>query len=169
MKRIRSQEKTKKIISRKHISSRISNDTQREGLQIFNLPKITNPILLYDENSSSDEEVYDKEICDEVACEEVLLNESQEEITYINPVDELDFSLNSDTDSSDLEETEYTRRVESKQTIIEESEANFLPHSGEYGPYFQNFTEMMFFVWINKHMICKLNLFYFKIHQINNF
>jgi|SRR3954451_1298172 hypothetical protein len=167
MKRIRSKEKTKKIVSRKHISSRISNNTQREeGLRIFNSPKITNPILLYDENSSSDEEVYDEEIwnegiCDEEAYEEeVLLSESQEEITYINPIDELNFSLNSDTDSSDSEETEQ----EPKQTIIEESEANFLPHSGEYGPYFQNFTEMMFFVWINKHMICKLNLFYFKIH-----
>ena len=39
---------------------------------------------------------------------------------------------------------------------------NFQPHFGEYGPYFQNFTKMMFFTWINKHMICKLDLFYLR-------
>ena len=159
MKRIRSKEKTKKIVSQKRISSRISNNIQREeDLQTFNLQNITNPFSLYDKDNSNNEKS--------------LSNENQEEIIY-DPVEfhiiESDFlssSDSSDAESSDLEETEQTR-IGPDQIIIE-SKTNFQPHSEEYGPYFQNFTEMIFFTWINKHMICKLNLFYFNKIQINN-
>ena len=153
MKRIRSKEKTKKIVSRRRISSRISNNIQREeDLQTFNLQNITNPFSLYDNNNSNNEKS--------------LSDENQEEIIYdpvelhITDSDFLSNSDSSDAESSDLEETEQAR-IGPEQFIIE-SETNFQPHSGEYGPYFQNFTEMMFFTWINKHMICKLDLFYLK-------
>jgi hypothetical protein len=152
MKRIRSKETTKKIVSRKRISSRISNTLQEESLQTFNLQNTNNPTLLHNGDGES-------------GGEEVLLNE---DIIYDIPIEfhitESDFTLDSYTDSSDQstisEETEQqaqqSRRVGPKQTIVE-SEANFQPLPGEYGPYFQNFTEMMLFTWVIKHMICKLN------------
>ena len=39
--------------------------------------------------------------------------------------------------------------------VLEEESSNFKGFDGEYGPYFPNFTSMMIFIWITKHMICK--------------
>ena len=56
MKWIQSKEKTKKIVSQKRISSRISNNIQREeDLQTFNLQNIINQFSLYDKNNSNNE------------------------------------------------------------------------------------------------------------------
>ena len=38
--------------------------------------------------------------------------------------------------------------------IAEEASSLFEGCSGEYGPYFPNFTAVMLFIWIHKHMIC---------------
>ena len=63
MKRIRSKEKTKKIVSQKRISSRISNNIQREeDLQTFNLQNITNPFSLYDKDNSIMKNFYQTKI-----------------------------------------------------------------------------------------------------------
>ena len=39
--------------------------------------------------------------------------------------------------------------------VLEEESSNFEGFSGKYGPYFPNFTSLMIFIWITKHMICK--------------
>ncbi|CAG8572822.1 2803_t:CDS:2, partial [Racocetra fulgida] len=40
------------------------------------------------------------------------------------------------------------------QTLVDGG-INFQPLSGEYGPYFKNFTEMACFTWVTKHLISK--------------
>lgn len=40
-------------------------------------------------------------------------------------------------------------------SVLEEGSFDFEGFSGEYGPYFPNFTSSMIFIWITKHMICK--------------
>ena len=32
-----------------------------------------------------------------------------------------------------------------------------IPYSNNFSPYFENFTTMLFFCWINKHNICNLH------------
>ena len=71
----------------------------------------------------------------------------------------LDALSDSDNESITLEQTDQQTR---SQAIVE-SQADFQPFSGEYGPYFQNFTEMMFFTWVTKHMICKLIYTFFAL------
>ena len=96
----------------------------------------------------------------------VILNESQKDTTYETSAEfytfESDFALSSDTDSdqstSSEETKQQTRQVEPNQTIVEGVKANFHLLPGEYGPYFQNFTEIMLFTWITKHIIFKLDL-----------
>ncbi|CAG8604137.1 12626_t:CDS:2 [Funneliformis mosseae] len=67
---------------------------------------------------------------------------------------ESEFTISSSTMSnSDQSKSQQTERVnEFTQTIIE-NETNFIPMIGEYGPYFKNFTEIVFFIWITKYMI----------------
>jgi hypothetical protein len=36
----------------------------------------------------------------------------------------------------------------------DEASQNMNSFSGAYGPYFSNFTVIMFFIWMTKHMIC---------------
>jgi hypothetical protein len=39
--------------------------------------------------------------------------------------------------------------------VLEEESSNFESFSGKYDLYFPNFTSLMIFIWITKHMICK--------------
>ena len=78
-----------------------------------------------------------------------------------------------DTDGSDVEEAlidDEHREDESEnasqeemnegedsdieEILVDEREKSFKGFSGDYGPYYQNFTSMMLFLWISKHMIC---------------
>jgi hypothetical protein len=164
MKRIRFKQPENKILLRKRITSKLSNnipDNKQEAKGSLQVPQNT-----INENDSED-------------LQNVLLNDSQEyktsEIFYSS---ESDFIITSDDEQSNanfiLDETEQTMdelsdseqssTCETRQQNIEviqqtvESKVNFEPLLGEYGPYFQNFTEMMLFTWVTKHMICKLNL-----------
>ncbi|RIB05185.1 hypothetical protein C2G38_2047811 [Gigaspora rosea] len=51
-------------------------------------------------------------------------------------------------------ELEIEGAKEFRQTIVD-SGIDFQALSGEYGPYFKNITEMLFFIWVTKHMISK--------------
>ena len=65
----------------------------------------------------------------------------------------------------DSDKSNYSEQFDNIEVIQKtiEGKINFEPLSGEYGPYFQNFTEMMLFTWVTKHMICKLNSFFIKL------
>jgi hypothetical protein len=163
MKRIRTRQTSKKkIVIRKRIASRNTkrNSSPTEISEICsNLQSIDEP-LLYNESNSS---------------ENVLTDEGQEHSTFEIPVEfrnskssftttssttsnndqEPEFTSSSITSDSDQSTSQQTERIkEFTQTIIED-ETNFIPMTGEYGPYFKNFTEMVFFIWITKHMIRK--------------
>ena len=64
----------------------------------------------------------------------------------------------SDEDKDDREET--TEEEDSEEEIIIDHSLNIdqIPHSfGEFAPYFKNITESLFFCWMQKHRICKLD------------
>ena len=66
----------------------------------------------------------------------------------------------SDEDKDDREET--TEEEDSEEEIIIDHSLNIdqMPHSfGEFAPYFKNITESLFFCWMQKHRICKLDSF----------
>ncbi|RIB08999.1 hypothetical protein C2G38_2044683 [Gigaspora rosea] len=62
-------------------------------------------------------------------------------------------TLSSSGQSTIIEEVGLQSEI--TQTI-EDSGINFQPLSGEYGPYFKNFTEMSLFTWVTKHMITSI-------------
>src|SRR2546421_5079979 len=49
--------------------------------------------------------------------------------------------------------------IQDSESNITDEPADFEPHNGSYGSYFGNFTEQMLFLWVMKHMICKLFLY----------
>ncbi|RIB25024.1 hypothetical protein C2G38_2279499 [Gigaspora rosea] len=61
--------------------------------------------------------------------------------------------LSSSDQSTNTEEVELEIEgaKEFRQTIVD-SGINFQALPGEYGPYFKNITEMLFFTWVTKHM-----------------
>ena len=66
----------------------------------------------------------------------------------------------SDEDKDDREET--TEEEDSEEEVIIDQPLNIdqMPHSfGEFAPYFKNITESLFFCWMQKHRICKLDSF----------
>ena len=66
----------------------------------------------------------------------------------------------SDEDKDDREET--TEEEDSEEEIIIDQPLNInqMPHSfGEFAPYFNNITELLFFCWMQKYRICKLDSF----------
>jgi hypothetical protein len=69
------------------------------------------------------------------------------------------FTLNSSNDDIDdhvtLLQTESDDNDSLPQTIEDEQNARFEPIQGEYGPYFNNFTEQMLFFWTTKHIISR--------------
>ncbi|PKB95143.1 hypothetical protein RhiirA5_437293 [Rhizophagus irregularis] len=76
---------------------------------------------------------------------------SSDELNNSEWSDTLDHEANQKT-SDDLTDSEELINMEVIQETIE-GKTKFEPLPGEYGPYFQNFTEMMLFTWITKHMI----------------
>ncbi|RIB03415.1 hypothetical protein C2G38_2049292 [Gigaspora rosea] len=74
---------------------------------------------------------------------DMLSNES-------NTLSSVSDTLSSSGQSTIMEEVGLQSEV--TQTIVD-SGINFQPLSGEYGPYFKNFTEMSLFTWVTKHMI----------------
>jgi DNA-directed RNA polymerase subunit delta len=75
--------------------------------------------------------------------------------------DDEDYESDDDGDNDEYEENLYTTSPVSEhldedfEEIVDEDEKSFKGFRGEYGPYFQNFTSTMLFLWISKHMICK--------------
>jgi hypothetical protein len=57
---------------------------------------------------------------------------------------------------NDLENLEYIRIKSSEdQRVVDGPQDQFKGYEGDHGPYFQNFTSCMLFIWVTKHMICK--------------
>jgi len=148
MKRIRpKQSKPKaKVLSRKRITSKIS-DTQfilQNTLTSFN----ETPVKFYGE--SNDGESYNGDDYDDEDYDgEVYHGKGYDSESYDGESYDGDDYDDEDYDGEQMKQT--TKYI---QAIVD-GEADFKPLSGEYGPYFQNFTEMMFFTWVTKHMISK--------------
>ena len=75
----------------------------------------------------------------------------------------IDCEENIRSDSNSFQEAEYETENEDEDEdelpsyynkIVEEPLNLFEEYSGQYGPYFPNFTTMMFFTWVTKHIIC---------------
>jgi hypothetical protein len=66
-------------------------------------------------------------------------------------------TLNSDdiNDNVTLPQTADDNDDSLPQTTEDEQNAHFEPIPGEYGPYFNNFTEQMLFFWTTKHIISR--------------
>ena len=85
--------------------------------------------------------------------EEVPINNDNLEDISSNEEDvaENDNDISSEDDVSendDVQNNDYNQKMANRSEL-------FQPFDGEYGPYFANFTEQMFFLWVTKHMICK--------------
>lgn len=139
MKRIWSNKKAKKIVLRKWVSSKTSNKIQiKNNSQLYILQNTSNQTLLNNEDNDNE------------SLHDILSNENQRQVS----LDEYESNfITTSSELSDSDQSEETERhfenSKSAQTI-EEGETNFQPLPGEYGPYFQNFTEMMLFTWVFK-------------------
>jgi len=71
----------------------------------------------------------------------------------------MEFDESNEEDGSDKEET--SEEESDEEVIIDKPLSNEqMPRtSGEFAPYFKNITESLFFCWMQKHHICKLDLF----------
>ena len=64
----------------------------------------------------------------------------------------------SDENKDDREETSEDEDSEEEVIIDQPLNIDQMPHSfGEFAPYFKNITELLFFCWMQKHRICKLD------------
>ncbi|RGB25882.1 hypothetical protein C1646_771142 [Rhizophagus diaphanus] len=134
MKRIRSKKIIKKIISKRHVISKVSNNIQREeSFYVSDNNDIFSTTYSENNNTNSNESL-----------QETLSDRSYYEQNKYNET-ESNFTTTSDTLSNSDQKP--------LQTIVKNKTTNFQPLSGEYGPYFQNFTEMLLFTWFTKHMI----------------
>ena len=58
------------------------------------------------------------------------------------------------------------------EKIVDEDGKSFKGFQGEYGPYFQNFTSTILFLWTSKHMICKyacIEMTFSSIYSISSY
>ncbi|PKK56081.1 hypothetical protein RhiirC2_800206, partial [Rhizophagus irregularis] len=136
------------------VISKVSNNIQRE--ESFYVSDDNNDIFstTYSENNNTNSnESLQETLSDRSYYEQNKYNETESNFTTTS-----DMLSNSDqstqllTTNFTLNETEQQNR-KPLQTIVENETTNFQPLTGEYGPYFQNFTEMLLFTWITKHMI----------------
>ena len=168
MKRIRpKQSKPKaKVLSRKRITSKIS-DTQfilQNTLTSFN----ETPVKFYGESNDGesyngddyDDEDYDGEVYHGKGYDSESYNgesyngDDYDDEDYHGKGYDGESYDGDDYDDEDYDGEQMKQATKYIQAIVD-GEADFEPLSGEYGPYFQNFTEMMFFTWVTKHMISK--------------
>ena len=91
---------------------------------------------------------------EETSEDEIEFYISDEESEYERTITEFDES--DEEDGNDQEET-----IEDEEVIIDKPFSNEqIPQTfGEFAPYFKNITEALFFCWMQKHHICKLNPF----------
>ncbi|CAB4384954.1 unnamed protein product [Rhizophagus irregularis] len=154
MKRIRSKKIIKKIISKRRVISKVSNNIQRE--ESFYVSDDNNDIFstTYSENNNTNSnESLQETLSDRSYYEQNKYNETESNFTTTSDtLSNSDQSTQLLTTNFTLNETEQQNR-KPLQTIVENETTNFQPLTGEYGPYFQNFTEMLLFTWITKHMI----------------
>ncbi|CAB5216206.1 unnamed protein product [Rhizophagus irregularis] len=154
MKRIRSKKIIKKIVSKRRVISKVSNNIQRE--ESFYISDDNNDIFstTYSENNNTNSnESLQETLSDRSYYEQNKYNETESNFTTTSDtLSNSDQSTQLLTTNFTLNETEQQNR-KPLQTIVENETTNFQPLSGEYGPYFQNFTEMLLFTWITKHMI----------------
>ncbi len=85
---------------------------------------------------------------------------SESNVSVYNFQNVVESNDSSDQDNDDFFETEEDSDIDNLNTNnfsqkVTNEPATFEPFSGNYGPYFANFTEQMLFLWITKHMICK--------------
>ena len=103
-----------------------------------------------DDIEVEDEEIEEDEI--EAAEDDIELeSEYERTMTEFNESDE---------NKDDREET--NEGEDSIEEVIIDQPLNIdqMPHSfGEFAPYFKNITESLFFCWMQKHRICKLDSF----------
>ena len=156
MKRIRyKQPKIKtKISTRKRITSKISDTIQHNEYTLQNTSStLFNKTSLRFYEKNDENESYFKENNDD----ESYYKENDNESYYGEDGDKNYYGEDDDDESyygEDDDEQVGRSSTEYIQTIVD-GKADFEPLSGDYGPYFQNFTEIMLFTWVTKHMISK--------------
>jgi len=64
-------------------------------------------------------------------------------------------------DENEEELEDHDELGENEEVLVDESlKSEKMPHvDGEFAPYFSNITETLMFCWVQKHSICKLQLF----------
>ncbi|CAB5381625.1 unnamed protein product [Rhizophagus irregularis] len=157
MKRIHSkQSKQKQKISlRKRVTPKITtNNIQKEAESL----QLQYTASLHNKNDSNEDlpdgllnNDQEYETLEQFCNSESDFSMSSDELNNSEWSDTLDHEANQKT-SDDLTDSEELINMEVIQETIE-GKTKFEPLPGEYGPYFQNFTEMMLFTWITKHMI----------------
>ncbi|CAG8626523.1 9111_t:CDS:2 [Racocetra persica] len=159
MRRVQTKKVTQKVGLQRCIVHKSSNQIQNEFVQLctyYTSQDIRNQASLHLENYKD----YSNE-----SLQESFSEESQ----HVNNDFECSFSIDLDMLSSELDTLssmsntlsssnqliimeEVGLQSEVTQTIVD-SGIDFQPLSGEYGPYFKNFTEMSLFIWVTKYMI----------------
>jgi hypothetical protein len=125
---------------------------------------------IYIEGEEMTPAIEDVDIENEKVSEDEVVNEDDEVLSEDDEVvSEDDIELESEyermmTDNNDEDEDdrEETNEEDSDEEVIIDKpfDSEQMPHSyGEFAPYFKNITESLFFCWMQKHRICKLDSF----------
>ena len=110
-----------------------------------------------DENEESEDKNEMSEDENEISEDENEISEDENEVSEYERMT-TEFNEN-DEDKDDREET--SEEEDSEEVIVDQPfNSDQMSHSfGEFAPYFKNITESLFFCWMQKHRICKLNFF----------
>ena len=160
-----------RILSRKRITSKISKisniqHNEYTSQNIISTFSSKTPLRFYkvnDDNESyyeeddNDESYYKENVDDESYYgeddDESYYKENDNDESYYRENDD-DESYYGEDDEEQVGQPDTSSNTEYIQTIVD-GRTDFEPLPGEYSPYFQNFTEMMLFTWVTKHMISK--------------
>ena len=106
---------------------------------------------------------------EEIGDNETEMSEDENEVNedYILELEGEYDKMMMEFDESDEDGNDNDYRESDEEVIIDKSFSNEqMPRTfGEFAPYFKNITESLFFCWMEKHHICKLDPFetYYKL------
>ena len=108
-------------------------------------------------NDFQDVSINDDDFCDRNSSN---VSNAEDVSTNEDVSNDEDVSNNEDVSTNgDVLAHEDDCDIQDSESDIADEPADFEPHNGSYGPYFGNFTQQMLFLWVTKHMICKLFLY----------
>ena len=132
------------------------------NMDIYNEDEEMTPAIDIETEESNDNNMETEEVSEELDTNDDEVSEDDIELEseyYERVMTEFD---ERDEDEGDMEDEYDTSEEDSdEEEIVDKSfSSEEMPQTfGEFAPYFKNITESLFFCWMQKHHICKLDSF----------